>query len=335
MAAGILSVGLHLTGHEVVSLVALAIAAALWLVLAVDFASRLLADRGRFRADADTPGALTAVAATTVLGTRISLLGWQTAAAALLALAAVIWPELLLHVVRHWRRRMPGAVFLGCVATQGLAVLAATLAAAGRHDWLAWAALAAFCLGLLLYVAALALFDLREVVGGAGDHWVAGGALAISALAGSKLTASPVWTAGAHTALRIVTLVTLGLSLVWYAVLLGAELTPSPDALRHPALGHRLPARHDGDRLPLRGGAGRRALAAPARRGPPLDRRRSLAADLRVVPRLPPGRARRATGRPTGDDDRMTRPRPGPARPLLWRRPGPLSRVPPWHTRSR
>ncbi|WSZ43927.1 tellurite resistance/C4-dicarboxylate transporter family protein [Streptomyces sp. NBC_00868] len=227
MAAGILSVGLHLTGHEVVSLVALAIAAALWLVLAVDFASRLLADRGRFRADADTPGALTAVAATTVLGTRISLLGWQTVAAALLALAAVIWPELLLHVVRHWRRRMPGAVFLGCVATQGLAVLAATLAAAGRHDWLAWAALAAFCLGLLLYVAALALFDLREVVGGAGDHWVAGGALAISALAGSKLTASPVWTAGAHTALRIVTLVTLGLSLVWYAVLLGAEL-------RHP-----------------------------------------------------------------------------------------------------
>ncbi|MFE9630014.1 tellurite resistance/C4-dicarboxylate transporter family protein [Streptomyces sp. NPDC006463] len=227
MAAGILSVGLHLTGHEVVSLVALAISAALWLVLAADFASRLLADRGRFRAEADTPAALTAVAATTVLGTRISLLGWQTAAAALLALAAVIWPGLLLHVVRHWRRRMPGAVFLGCVATQGLAVLAATLAAAGRHDWPAWAALAAFCLGLLLYVAALVLFDLREVVGGAGDHWVAGGALAISALAGSKLTASPVWTGGAHTALRTVTLVTLGLSLVWYAVLLGAEL-------RHP-----------------------------------------------------------------------------------------------------
>ncbi|MFB7463313.1 tellurite resistance/C4-dicarboxylate transporter family protein [Streptomyces sp. NPDC056224] len=227
MAAGILSVGLHLTGHEVVSLVALVIAAALWLVLAADFASRLLGDRGRFRAEADTPAALTAVAATAVLGTRISLLGWQSAAAALLVLAAVIWPGLLLHVVRHWRRRLPGTAFLGCVATQGLAVLAAVLAAPGPHDWLARAALAAFCLGLLLYAAVLVRFDLHEIVGGAGDHWVAGGALSICALAGSWLTASTVWTGGAHTALLTVTLVTLGLSLVWYAVLLGAEL-------RHP-----------------------------------------------------------------------------------------------------
>lgn len=227
MAAGILSVGLHLTGYEVLSLVALALAGALWLVLAADFTARLLADRGRFRAEADTPAALTAVAATTVLGTRLSALGWHSAAAALLALAAALWPGLLPGVVRHWRRRMPGVAFLVCVATEGLAVLGAVLAAAGRHDWLAWAALAAFCLGLLLYGAALVRFDLREVIGGAGDHWVAGGSLAISALAGSKLTASPVWTGAAHTALRTVTLVALALSLVWYAVLLGAEL-------RHP-----------------------------------------------------------------------------------------------------
>ncbi|MEU9254978.1 hypothetical protein AB0D66_24390 [Streptomyces sp. NPDC048270] len=227
MAVGILSVGLHLTGHEVLSLVALALSAALWLVLAADFTARLLGDRGRFRAEADTPAALTAVAATTVLGTRLSALGWQGAAAALLALAAALWPGLLVAVVRHWRRRMSGVAFLVCVATEGLAVLAAALAAAGHHDWLAWAALAAFCLGLLLYGAALVHFDLHEVVGGAGDHWVAGGALSISALAGSKLTASPVWTGAAHTALRTATLAALALSLVWYAVLLAAEL-------RHP-----------------------------------------------------------------------------------------------------
>ncbi|MFE5674859.1 tellurite resistance/C4-dicarboxylate transporter family protein [Streptomyces erythrochromogenes] len=227
MATGIISVALHMTGHETSSLVALVIAVALWLVLAVDFTARLVGDRGRFRAEADTPAALTAVAATTVIGTRLSLLGWQTVAAALLALAAVLWPGLLFNVVRHWRRRMPGGAFLGCVATQGLAVLAAVLAAACHQDWLARAALAAFCLGLLLYVAALFRFDLREVVGGAGDHWVAGGALSISALAGSKLTASPVWSGSAHTALRTVTLVTLALSLVWYVVLLAAEL-------RHP-----------------------------------------------------------------------------------------------------
>ncbi|OEJ34789.1 tellurite resistance/C4-dicarboxylate transporter family protein [Streptomyces subrutilus] len=227
MAVGILSVALHLTGHEVLSLVALALSATLWLVLAADFTARLLGDRGRFRAEADTPAALTAVAATTVLGTRLSALGRQSAAAALLALAAALWPGLMSAVVRHWRRRMGGVAFLVCVATEGLAVLAAVLAAAGHHDWLAWAALAAFCLGLLLYGAALVRFDLHEVVGGAGDHWVAGGALSISALAGSKLTASPVWTGAAHTALRTATLVALALSLVWYAVLLAAEL-------RHP-----------------------------------------------------------------------------------------------------
>ncbi|MFD7258150.1 tellurite resistance/C4-dicarboxylate transporter family protein [Streptomyces sp. NPDC059874] len=227
MATGVISIGLHLTGHEVLSLAALVVAGALWSVLAADFTARLLGDRRRFRSEADTPAALTAVAATTVLGTRLSALGWQTVAAALLALAAALWPVLMLHVVRHWRRRMPGVAFLVCVATQGIAVLAAVLAEAGHHDWPAWAALAFFVLGLLLYLAALLRFDLREVEGGAGDHWVAGGALAISALAGSKLTASPVWTGAAHTALRTVTLIALALSLAWYVVLLGAEL-------RHP-----------------------------------------------------------------------------------------------------
>lgn len=224
MAAGILSVGLHLTGFDGLSLAALVLAAALWLVLAADFTTRLVSDRGRFEAEADTPAALTAVAATTVLGTRISQLGWQGLAVALLVLAAVLWPGLLIAVVRHWKRRMPGAAFLVCVATQGLAVLAATLAAALHQDWLARAALGAFCLGLLLYAFALVRFDFREVLRGAGDHWVAGGALAISALAGSKLTASPVWTGSAHTALRTVTLVALALSLGWYVLLLAAEL---------------------------------------------------------------------------------------------------------------
>lgn len=224
MAAGILSVGLHLVGADALSLVALIVAAALWLVLAADFTARLVGDRGRFRAEADTPAALTGVAATTVIGARLSLLGWQGVAAALLVLAAALWPWLLLAVVRHWRMRMPGAAFLVCVATQGLAVLAAFLAAADHLDPLARAALGAFCLGLLLYAVALVHFDFREVVRGAGDHWVAGGALSISALAGSKLTASPVWTGSAHTALRTATLVTLGLSLAWYVLLLAAEL---------------------------------------------------------------------------------------------------------------
>lgn len=229
MATGILSIGLELTGRTPLSLAALAVAAGLWFVLAGDFAARLIGDRGRFRAEADTPAALTAVAATTVLGARLVALGWQREAAALLALAALLWPGLLAAVLLHWRRRMPGAAFLVCVATQGLAVLAAALAAAGSPDWLAPAALACFCLGLLLYGLALTRFDFHEVVSGAGDHWVAGGALSITALAGARLTALPQWAGPGHTALRAATLTALGVSLAWYAVLLTAELrSPRP-----------------------------------------------------------------------------------------------------------
>ncbi|CAM5247465.1 tellurite resistance/C4-dicarboxylate transporter family protein [Streptomyces xanthochromogenes] len=224
MATAIISVGLHLTGHETLSRVWLALAVALWLLLAGDFLVRLLSDRDRWSGEADTPPALTAVAATTVLGTRLSALGWETPAAALLALAAALWPVLLIAVVRHWQRRMPGVAFLVCVATQGLGVLAATLSLADGTGWLGWAALVAFVLGLVLYGEALVRFDFRQVRDGAGDQWIGGGALAISALTASKLSLSPLWTGAAHTALRTAALVLLGLNLTACAVLLGAEV---------------------------------------------------------------------------------------------------------------
>ncbi|MER5557407.1 MULTISPECIES: tellurite resistance/C4-dicarboxylate transporter family protein [unclassified Streptomyces] len=223
MATAIISVGLHLTGHEGLSRVALALAAALWLLLAGDFLTRLARDRDRWSGEADTPPALTAVAATTVLGTRLSALGWQSAAAALLALAAALWPVLLIAVVRHWQRRMPGAAFLVCVATQGLGVLAATLSLADGVAWLGWAALVAFGAGLVLYGEALVRFDVREVRVGAGDQWIGGGALAISAVTASKLALCPLWTGAAHTALRTAALVLLGLNLTACGLLLAAE----------------------------------------------------------------------------------------------------------------
>ncbi|MFE9552088.1 tellurite resistance/C4-dicarboxylate transporter family protein [Streptomyces sp. NPDC006703] len=223
LATAIISVGLHLNGAEALSWAWLAPATVLWCLLARDFVRRLLWERDRWSHEADTPPALTAVAATTVLGTRFSALGQHAVAWALLALAAAIWPGLLITVVRHWRRRMPGAAFLVCVATQGLAVLAATLSLAGEGEWLAPAALVALVVGLILYVEALGHFDFRQLRIGAGDQWIGGGALAISALAASRLALSPVWTGAAHTALETTTLVLLGLSLAWCAVLLVAE----------------------------------------------------------------------------------------------------------------
>jgi hypothetical protein len=124
---------------------------------------------------------------------------------------------------------MPGSVFLCCVATQGLAVLGATLAAAGTTRWLAHAALVLFWLGLVLYGFALYRFEPRQVLEGGGDQWVAGGALAISALAGSKLVAADsarmyLWNDDDLGVLRAVTAALLVLDLVWYAVLLVAEV---------------------------------------------------------------------------------------------------------------
>ncbi|MGW0207579.1 tellurite resistance/C4-dicarboxylate transporter family protein [Streptomyces sp. NPDC003233] len=228
MATGILSVGLHMTGDETLSQAVLALACAAWAALAAEFVLRLVGERQRWATEAEGPGALTSVAATTVLGTRISALGLETLAEALLALAAVLWPVLLVPAVRRWRPRMPGAVFLCCVATEGLAVLAATLSTAGRTAWLAHTALVLFWLGLVLCGLAVAHSDVRQVLEGAGDHWIAGGALAISALAGGILLIAGdsgmyLWNADDRGVLRTATVALLVLDLVCYVVLLAAE----------------------------------------------------------------------------------------------------------------
>ncbi|MFH8804458.1 tellurite resistance/C4-dicarboxylate transporter family protein [Streptomyces sp. NPDC017936] len=228
MATGVLSLGLHLTGYEVLSGIALALTAAAWVAPAAGFVLRLLWEPARWRGEAATPVGLTAVAATTVLGTRVSALGRHPLAEALLALAAVLWPVPTASVLRHWERRMPGSVFLCCVATQGLSVLCAVLARAEAAAWLAHTALALFWLGLVLYVVALARFDPRQVARGAGDHWVAGGALAISAVAGAMLLGAEggglyLWNDDDTDALRTMTVGLMILDLTCYVVLLFAE----------------------------------------------------------------------------------------------------------------
>ncbi|MFJ6769910.1 tellurite resistance/C4-dicarboxylate transporter family protein [Kitasatospora sp. NPDC091257] len=225
MATGIVSIGLHLVGQEALSRILLVLAAFAWLALAVDFVRRLMRDRNRWETEAETPPALTAVAAPTILGTWFALLGRSIVAVAALVVAVLVWPVLLTAVMRHWRRRLPGTVFLVCVATQGLAVLGGSLAVSLPSGWLAWPALVCFGLGLALYPVAFVRFDRGQVRTGAGDQWVAGGTLAICALAGSKLLVVPAWRGTAlHDALRPLTLVALALSVGWYAVLVFAEV---------------------------------------------------------------------------------------------------------------
>ena len=69
------------------------------------------------------------------------------------------------------------------VSTESLAVLSAALAANEHARWLLDAALAPFLLGLAFYLFVIARFDIRQLAVGRGDHWITGGALAISTLA--------------------------------------------------------------------------------------------------------------------------------------------------------
>jgi hypothetical protein len=107
-------------------------------------------------------------------------------------------------MVRPLRGRS-GSIFLATVATQSLAILAASLG--GRL-----AGLLLLAAGVALYLRALPRFDPRELLHGTGDQWIAGGALAISALACAELSAR----AGA--------VVLWACAMAWLPALLAGEL---------------------------------------------------------------------------------------------------------------
>src|SRR4051794_8516764 len=100
MGTGIASGALSLDGVETLSRLLLVIAAAMWIGLGLTLAVALLTDWERIRRDARSPAALTAVAGTAVLGTRLTLLGWRWAGIALLGLALPVWLVLAGPVLR-------------------------------------------------------------------------------------------------------------------------------------------------------------------------------------------------------------------------------------------
>ncbi|WP_432117039.1 hypothetical protein [Streptomyces sp. bgisy032] len=225
LTTGTLSVGLDSAGYEVLSRIVLALACASWLAAV---ARAVLRPPRAWREEA--AAALTFTAATAMVGTGFCAAGWPRSAAALLALAALLWTGLLwigLLGVRTPDRQ--GSVFLRCVATQGLAVLGAALAAAERAAWLAHTALVLFWLGLVLYVVALFRFRPRQMTEDAGDHWLAAGGLGVSALAGALLLGADsggfyLWNDDNRAVLTRVAVALLVLTLVCCVVLLTAEL---------------------------------------------------------------------------------------------------------------
>jgi tellurite resistance protein TehA-like permease len=227
MASGVVSIDLRLVHQGVLSAILGCFAAAVWLFLVVVLAAPLAYQRGRFAREASAPVSLAAVAATCVLGTRFAAQDYRAAAAVLLAVAAIGWAVLLVPVLRHWKTPTTGISFVAGVATDGLALLSASLSAAYRAGWLLIAAVVLLLLALALYVFTAARFDLRQLLHGQGDHWIAGGALAISALSAGVITevaAARGQFSHQHQVLSTGTLVLWCLAMAWLPALITCEI---------------------------------------------------------------------------------------------------------------
>jgi tellurite resistance protein TehA-like permease len=226
MGSGIICVDLYSVGQPVLAGIFLWFAAGTCLFLAVVLALRVLYEPSRFAREARSPAAMTGVAATCVLGTAFAVHGYYPAAAALLGLAGVSWALLVPAVLSHWKTPVAGVSFVLTVATQGLAVLGATLASRSGAVWLLIAAVAALILGLAFYIVTVTRFAPRQLMTGHGDQWVAGGALAISALACARIRQANDalgWLTCLHGFLAVAALVLWCLAMLWLGPLIAAE----------------------------------------------------------------------------------------------------------------
>lgn len=226
MGTGIVSVALEVDGFETLSRVLLALAAIAWVGLGLLLAGRVLADRPRARHEAMSPGALTGVAGTAVIGARVVLLGWDQVGEALLVVVVCLWLLLVPRVLAAWAPPTVGVSFMLTVATESIAVLGAVIAVRERVEWLALAAFAAFALGVVAYVFVLARFDPRQLLVGRGDHWVAGGALAIATLACGRVADAAQDVPALHGlagGLDVATLAIWAAAAAWLPALLAGE----------------------------------------------------------------------------------------------------------------
>ena len=227
MGTGIVSVDLSVDGHEALSRALLVLAAATWAALGLGLGWQVLRDRPGFRHEAASPAALTGIAGTGVLGARMMLLGWAPAGEILLALAFALWVALVPQVLRRWATPTVGVSFMLTVSTESLAVLGALVGLHEGESWLVVAALVAFALGVAAYGFVLSRFGVRQVLVGRGDHWVAGGALAIAALACGRLAEAAAGVGSLqrmHAGLGVAALAVWAAAAAWLPVLLAGEV---------------------------------------------------------------------------------------------------------------
>ena len=239
MATGIVAAALRDAGLASLSWVLAALGAVAWLALAAVLipgsawrpnSARLALERFAF------------VAATNVLA---SLARSTAIAVCLLLMATAAWCALLPEAIwaqwgpagRRARREARGSWLLAVVATESLAVTAAEVGR--RIDSSATVVLAAtwWVLGLAVYALVLFVLIARLLRNPlrdddlAGDHWIVMGALAISALAGSRVYAALTERRVDHWLLPIVHAGTLAcwvVALCWLPLLAIAECRGGP-----------------------------------------------------------------------------------------------------------
>jgi tellurite resistance protein TehA-like permease len=129
--------------------------------------------------------------------------------------------------LRRWYAPGPAAALMLPVATQALSALAGQLGAIEHLRWLIVAALVLFAAGLALYAFAITRLRPRELVTGRGEHWVAGGALAISSLAAGRIVLAAQhlgFLGGFVGALKVVLAAVWIASIAWLPVLVASEI---------------------------------------------------------------------------------------------------------------
>ena len=207
MATGIIAVGASQQHIDWLADLLYLVAAGAYVVLAVLLVVRIVWYWTRFAADATAHAKgfafLTIVAATNVLGAAsIVVHGWRDLAWVLWWFANALWLVLayttLIAVVLKADKPglsagINGTWFLLTVSTESIAVVAGLLLVQTDSDLLAFTGIAAFTLGLVLYLIVMTMVFLRwtfqplDPTEADPPAWIAAGAVAITVLAGSNL----------------------------------------------------------------------------------------------------------------------------------------------------
>ena len=210
MATGIVSVGLDSVGWPLASQALLVLTLTCYVVLLVLFGWRWIRFRDRVLADVANPAKafayFTFVAGSAVLGTRLLADGYVVLTIALFTVAGTAWLFLgyvIPWAVVLWRPDRPilakanGTWFIWTVASQSVAVIAASLQPVVSQDRRELAIIAVTCwsVGAALYVCTgvmvairLLNYDVSPVEVGQ-PYWVSMGATAITVLAGARIVA--------------------------------------------------------------------------------------------------------------------------------------------------